>query len=442
MLRRPTTLALAIVCAGLLAGAAAGVAAERQLVDGIAAVVGDQIVLESEIDEEFYLYQMRTGGSTAGIAGPEGLAIRTQIVSEMIDEMLLVAMAKRDTIELEPGMLEAEMDNRIDDLRERHGSQEALEAALEAQGLTIDQLMGMYSDDIERRLLAEMVVRGEIHRKLDVTWGEVDTYYAEHTEEIAQMPETYEIAGILVVPKVSEAAKRVAIERMTGIKDRLEAGEAFEDLAREHSDDASAELGGDLGYVTRGIMVPEFEEAVFALEAGEVSGIVPTRFGFHLIRVDEKEDDRVRARHILARVTPGPADDVLAQARAESLRQLVLAGDDFASVAYEYSDDPISRERGGELGKFTVDGVAPAFTGVLFDLEVGEIAEVVRGDSGYYVLKLVAHEEPHLASLDEIREDLREFLFSLKAEEGYRELLDRLHSEIHIDIRTRMASEQ
>jgi peptidyl-prolyl cis-trans isomerase SurA len=275
-----------------------------------------------------------------------------------------------------------------------------------------------------------------------VTWGEVEAYYAEHTEEIAQMPETYEIAGILVVPKVSEEAKRDAIERMTAIKDRLEAGEAFEDLAREHSDDASAELGGDLGYVTRGIMVSEFEEAVFALEVGEVSGIVPTRFGFHLIKVEDKEDDRVHARHILARVAPGPADDVLAQARAESLRQLVLAGDDFASVAYEYSDDPVSRERGGELGTFTVDGVAPAFGAVLFDLEVGEIAEVVRGDSGYYVLKLVAHEEPHLASLDEIREDLREFLFSIKAEEGYRELIDRLHGEIHIDIRTRMASEQ
>ena len=96
----------------------------RQLVDGIAAVVGDQIILESEIDEEFYIYQMRTGAS--GLSTDDMARVRSGIVREMVDEMLLVAMAHRDTVQLDPGALESELENRVAELVERHGSEEAL----------------------------------------------------------------------------------------------------------------------------------------------------------------------------------------------------------------------------------------------------------------------------------------------------------------------------
>ncbi len=438
MTSRATMARALVLAATLLAFSAVVTPAARQLVDGIAAVVGDEIILESEIDEELYIYQLRTG--TGSMSESEALSVRSEIVRQMVDETLLVAMARRDTVMLPSGGLEAELERRVEEVKRRHGTDAAFSAALAEQGLTLDELKVMYRDDIERRLLAEIVVRREVHSRIDVTWGEVENYYEEHTDEVGRVPESYEVAGILSVPQVSEAAKRGATERMMEVRAKLDAGESFEDLAREYSDDVTAASGGDLGFIARGIMVPEFEDAVFALDPGEVSGVVPTRFGFHIIQAVEKDDDRVHARHILARLSPGPEDAARARARAETLRQMVVGDADFADVAREYSDDPQSREQGGSLGTFTLEELEPSFQAVLAGLEPGGITEVIEGDSGFYVLKLLGHNEPRTAVLDEIREVLREYVFGLKAEEAYVVLMDRLANEIHIDIRTEMAS--
>lgn len=432
-------LLLAAVAAAALPAAAQETEA-RQLVDGIAVVVGDEIILESEVDEEFYIYQMRSGGRA--LSQDDALRLRSSIVRELVEETLLVAMAHRDSVVLQPGDLKREMDRRVGELRERHGSQQALEEALAAEGMTLDQLKDLYEDEIERRLLAQEVVRREVHGDIDVTWGEVEDYYAEHTDEVGNVPEAFQVAGILVTPKVSEAAKRSAIDRLTEATAKLEDGVPFEEVAREYSDDPSAATGGELGTFERGVMVPEFEDAAFALAVGEVSGIVPTRFGFHVIQVTDKTDDKIRARHILARVVPGPDDEVRARASADSLRERALAGEDFAELARARSDDATSRESGGVLGWFTRDDLAPAFLGVLEGLSPGDVPDVVPGDAGFYVLKLLAHEEARTATLDEVRENLKEYLFSLKAEEAYTALIDRLSTEIFVDVRTEMVPEQ
>ena len=412
----------------------------RQLVDGIAAVVGDQIILESEIDEEFYIYQMRTGAS--GLSTDDMARVRSGIVREMVDEMLLVAMAHRDTVQLDPGALEGELENRVAELVERHGSEEALEAALAQEGLTLPELKDLYADEIERRLLAEKVVRGEVHSSIDVTWGEVENYYAENADEVGKAPEAFRVGGIMVIPKITEDAKQAAIDRMAEVSERLAAGEPFEDLAREYSDDASGATGGDLGTFGRGVMVPEFDDAVFAMEEGEVSGIIPTRFGFHIVQVLEASDTSVHARHILARVTPGPEDEVRARATAESLRQRVLDGEDFAELARLRSDDPATSEEGGVLGWFTHENLSPSFKNVVTELSAGEVADVTAGESGFYVLKLLEHKEARIASLDEVRENLKDYIFARKAEKAYGELIDRLSSEIFVDIRTGMVPEE
>jgi peptidyl-prolyl cis-trans isomerase SurA len=428
----------AILALSLLAALCAGAQEDppgggRHLVDGIAAVVGDEIILESEVDEEVYLYQMRVGGR---IPQDQAAAVRTEILREMVDEALLVAMARRDTIELTDGELEAELERRVGALREQHGSAEALDRALAAEGLTLAELRDLYRDDIERRLLAEKAVRQEVHAKIDVTWREVEDYYDENADEVARVPEAYRIAGILVTPGVSEAAKRRAIERMTEVRDRLAAGEDFAALAREFSEDGSAAAGGELGRFGRGMMVPEFEEAAFALEPGEVSGIVPTRFGFHIIEVLEKDDESVRARHILARVEPGPEDEERARAKAESLRQLVIDGADFAEVALEHSDDQVSKEAGGVLGWFGPGEMSPPILAIIEGLGPGEVGEIVRGDTGFYVIKLLEHETGRIAPLDEVREDLREYLFNLKVRDELAALIERLSQELYVDIRT------
>jgi len=408
----------------------------RQKVDGIAAIVGDEIILESDIDEELYLFNMRSGGQA--LTESNVLQYRGEVVREMVDEMLLVAKAHRDSIMLAPGALDEELDRRVAELESRHGSPEALNAALEAEGLTREGLREIYREDIERRMLAERVIRNEVHGKIDVTWRDVEKYYEEHGSDVGEVPEAFHVSGIVSSPKVSEERKRVAYDRLNAARAELDAGTSFEDVAARYSDDASASRGGDLGWFGRGMMVPEFEDAAFALSVGEVSGVVPSRFGFHVIKLEEQDGERIRARHILARVVPGPEDVERARARADSLRAMILDGAEFASIAGGYSDDEASSARGGDLGWFAPGDLDPQFEGALRQLEPGGITDVLEGDGGYYILQLVEYEEPRTAELDEIRDQLKEYIFGLRAEERFQELMEELRSEIFIDIRTEL----
>jgi len=425
--------AVALLAVAFLASPGTALGDGRRLVDGIAAVVGDQVILESEVDEELYLYQARAGGDIA--SDEDALTLRDRLLREMVDEMLLVAKARRDTIALEPGELDDEIDRRLADLKTRHGSEEAFQAALANEGFTEADLRKIYRDDIERRLLAQKVVDKEVRPRVDVTWAEVSAYYSEHTAEVGAVPEGYQVAGILIMPKVSEDAKRAAHARLEEARARLERGEAFEELAREYSDDPSGAGGGDIGTFARGAMVPEFEEAAFALEPGETSGVVTTRFGFHLIQVMEKSGDTIHARHILARLGPGPEDGARAAALAESVRQRAAAGEDFAALAAAYSDDPRSSAAGGVLGWFTPDDLVPEFRATIEALAPGGVGPILQGDGGYYVLKLLSHEKARTATLDEVRPKLREFLMNQRMEEEYRKLIDRLSGEIYVDLR-------
>lgn len=427
------TAALLVLAALAAAGAAR---AERQLVEGVAAVVGDQIILESEVDEELYLYQARSG---VRLEPEEAQQARDRILQEMVDEMLLVAKARRDSIALEPGELDAEIGRRIDDLRARQGSDEAFQAALAREGLTEADLRRIYRDDVERRLLGQKVVDRDVRPRADVTWAEVGAYYEEHTAEVAAVPERYEVGGVLIRPTVSEGAKRAAHARIEEIRGRLAQGELFENLAREYSDDPSAADGGDLGTFERGTMVPEFEDAAFALNEGETSGIVTTRFGFHLIQAVEKGEDSMHARHILLRLAPGPEDDSRAAALAESVRQRAAAGEDFAALASRYSADTRSAQQGGVLGWFAREELVPEFLSAIEALAPGEVGAVLPGDGGYYVLKVLAHEDARTASLDEVRSRLRDFLVERRTEEEYQRLIDRLSGEIYVDVRSQAA---
>jgi peptidyl-prolyl cis-trans isomerase SurA len=430
----------ALVAVAILAAAGAAFGDGRQLVDGIAAVVGDQVILESEVDEELYLYQARAGGEVT--SDEEALAKRDEILREMVDEMLLVAKAKRDTITLDPGELDAEITRRLADLRARHGSEEAFQAALAKEGFTEADLKKTYSDDIERRLLAQKVVDKEVRPRVDVTWAEVTAYYNEHTAEVGAVPEGYEVAGILITPRVSEDAKKAAYARLAEVRARLDRGEAFEDLAKQYSDDPSGANGGDLGTFGRGAMVPEFEEAAFALNPGETSGVVTTRFGFHLIQVVDKSGDTIHARHILVRLSNGPEDVARAAARADSVRQRAVAGEDFAALAAAYSDDARTGAAGGVLGWFTPEDLVPEFRGAIEAMAPGEVGPILQGDGGYYVLKLLSHEEARTATLEEVRPKLREFLMNQRMEEEYRKLIDRLSGEIYVDLRSKAAPSQ
>lgn len=202
-----------------------------------------------------------------------------------------------------------------------------------------------------------------------------------------------------------------AYERLAAIRDSVLAGADFAELAVRHSEDPSvAQNRGDLGYFSGGRMIQAFEEQAYGTPVGDVSDVFRTRFGYHILRVTDRRpvEPDVRASHILIRLTPDAtaADSAEARALAESLKQRIEAGEDFAELAREYSDDQASGAKGGDLGFFAKSRMVLPFAEAAYALEeVGEVSDLVETRFGYHLIQLTGREEPQ--TYDEMYPELK-----------------------------------
>ncbi|NOZ49776.1 MAG: hypothetical protein GXP37_06960 [Chloroflexi bacterium] len=209
-------------------------------------------------------------------------------------------------------------------------------------------------------------------------------------------------------------AEADALAKAFAARKRIVDGEDFAVVAKELSEDpGSAPNGGELGWFGRGQMVPAFEDAAFSLAVNEISQPVKTDFGFHIIQVEEKDEakDQVRARHILFRIDTSPAADAVAAAEKKALSKLddaktrIEAGESFADVAKELSDDPVSAEKGGDLGWFAADNTRlPAeVVTAAFSLEPGQLSDPIKTNAGYYLIQVEEKDPQHPVDENELK---------------------------------------
>lgn len=180
-------------------------------------------------------------------------------------------------------------------------------------------------------------------------------------------------------------------------------------------------------------MVPEFEQAAFALKPGQTSDIVQTRYGLHILRLTGQQGDSIRVSHILVRVTPSEADIQRAKKVAQSLRDRITAGENFSKIAQSYSDDLDSKDKGGDLGEVEVDRLPPAFKDAVAVLKEGEMSEVVRTEYGFHILKLIKREPARTPTYEEIKERLTQYLTQQKMEERYESWMKELKKKTFIE---------
>lgn len=191
-----------------------------------------------------------------------------------------------------------------------------------------------------------------------------------------------------------------AYERLAAIRDSVRAGADFAELARRHSEDPSvAQNNGDLGYFSGGRMIQAFEDQAYATPVGEVSDVFRTSFGYHILRVTDRRpaEAEIRASHILIGLgaDASAADSAAARALADELLGRIRAGEDFADLAREYSDDAASGARGGDLGFFGRDRMVAPFSDAAYALEdVGDVSDVVETRFGYHIIRLTDRREP------------------------------------------------
>ncbi|HHE54384.1 MAG TPA: parvulin peptidyl-prolyl isomerase [Caldithrix abyssi] len=403
----------------------------QQLVESIAAIVDKEIILRSEVEQftQNYILQNRL---KIRPGSEEYNQLRKKMLEGLIEQKLLLAKAEADTVKVDDQMLDQRVEERIKYMVEQVGSQDKLE---EIFGSSISQIRKDTRKLIKEQMLVEQV-RAMRFRDVKVSRREVEEFYKMYKDSLPTRPATVDISHILKVIKPSEEAQLKAYRKAEMVLQKLKDGEDFAKLAKLYSEDpASAKRGGDLGFTQRGDLVPEYEAVAFNLKDGEISDIVQTQFGFHIIQLIERRGERIHTRHILIQVKPTEEDEKRIVEQLKEIRQKILDGADFSEMALKYSDDENVTKDKGHLGVFELDKLQiPQFRQVLANMKPGEISEPFKTDYGYHIVKLNAREEAHKLTLENDWEQIEQMALNFKMQKEYQKWLAQLRKEIFVKI--------
>lgn len=313
---------------------------QSQVVDKIVAVVGKNVILQSDVEKQYMEYRLR-GGAEGSYQ-----SLHCEILESLLFQKLMLNQAEMDSLTIEDDVVDAEMTRRIGGYMAGFGSQEKMEAYF---GKTLPEIKDELRPIIKDGMLQEQVM-AKINENVVVTPSEVKAFYKNLPPDSLPMvnPE-FEIAQIVKRPPVSIDEKLEVKDRLYQIRKRILSGESsFSTMAILYSEDpGSAKKGGELGFVGKGEFAPAFETAAFNLRDGEISEVVETEFGFHIIQLIERRDDMVNCRHIL--LTAKVPVEALEKAKGEldSVVLLIRSGEmTFEEACKKFSDDD-SKSNGG-----------------------------------------------------------------------------------------------
>jgi len=404
----------------------------QQLVDGIAAIVGKEIILRSEIQQYVQNYVVQ---NRIDVKNNQGLLnnLKAQTMEKLIEQKLLLAKAEEDTLQVDDMMLDQKVDERIRYLIGQTGSEDKLEKVF---GSPMKKIKRDTRKVVKEQLLVEQVRAARL-RGLKVSRREVEAFYKTYKDSLPDLKETVDISHILMLVKASEASQDEAYKKISKIYEEIKNGADFAKAAEQYSDDpASAQRGGDLGLISRGDFVPEFETAAYQLKDGEISDIVQTQFGFHIIQMIERRGEKIHTRHILVRVTPTEDDEQHIVDVLNGIRQQALAGASFDSLALKYSEDDNVTKDSGHLGIFEVDQmVIPQFKKVVDAMNPGDISTPFKTDFGYHIVKLNDRQDARSFTLEKDWERIEQMALNHKMETKYVEWINELKKTVPIDIK-------
>ena len=396
-----------------------------RVLDRVVAVVGDEIITESEL-------QLQLLQATRSNPGTEDASMRGRVLDAMMNDKLILAQAEIDSITVAPDEVTRRIDEQVNKLIRYYGSEEKFE---QSAGMTIAQMKREYRDDIRKRIMIEMIQQRELG-EIDITHREVSEFYQTYGDSLPPVPEQIELRQIVLFPRVTESFREAARARAQSLLDSVRAGVSFEDLARRHSDDpGSARNGGSLGLARRGVFVRQFEEAAFALEPGQVSDLVETQFGFHIIKLVEKKGEAVRPLHILVKVQKTGESDQAVIDTLHALRRRILAGEDFATLAMRYTEDEETKKFGGGLGVIEVAELSDEMKKVQQELGDGDISVptklTMNRDYAYAIVQLQRRIPQHRATLDGDYTRIANFAKIFKQNRTYAEWIEKIKANVY-----------
>jgi peptidyl-prolyl cis-trans isomerase SurA len=405
-----------------------GAAQQKELADRIIATVGENIILQSDVEIAFLQEQSK---QTEKVLSPD---IKCTILDNLLLEKLFLAQGALDSVVVQEEEINAELDRRVKYFTSLFGSKEKLEAYY---GKSTAELKDEFTEDVKNQLLSDRV-RGKVFSGLKVSPKEVKDYFNRIPKDsIPLFNEEVEIGQIVMFPKVNDEQKALSKEKLLRIKKEIEAGADFSLQAILYSDDpGSASDGGNLGIVERGELVPDFEAAAYKLNEGQMSEIVETPFGFHLIRLDEKRGDKLKLRHILIKPKITNGDVLRVEEVMDSIaHQLKVDSLTFREAVKYFSEDETSKSVGGMMVNpktgapyFEKADIEGNLIFTLDQMKVGQYSDVLNHTTqertgemkkGYRIIFLKSETSAHKASLER---DYAKIQLAAKSEKQQQEM--------------------
>ncbi len=411
--------------------------AQPQVIDGVVAVIGQEIILKSEVEQQHESFVMQ-GGEAANIT-------ICKVFEDMLIEKLLIHHAEIDSVVVSDEEIESNMDRRLDQLVYQIGSKEKLEEYYKKSMVEIKEEMRPFM----RNQMTAQRMQGQITADIKVTPSEIQAFFNSLPQDSLPLINTeVELSQIVKFPDVSPEAETDAVEKLTKLKERIEGGTSFSTMAILYSEDpGSAKNGGEYKGIKRGQFVKEFEAVAFNLQIGDVSDPFKSEFGYHIVQVQAKRGEELDLRHILIKPKISEANLQEAKALLDSLRRSINDGlITFEEAAKEFSDDKESRYNGGTLvnlntgdTKWEINQLERSMFVTIEKLERGQVSEAKffrkpDGKEGYRLVKLDDRIEPHKANIRDDYTKIQTFALNQKQGKVMKEWIEEKIKESYVKI--------
>ncbi|MBZ0198815.1 MAG: peptidylprolyl isomerase [Ignavibacteriaceae bacterium] len=404
----------------------------QEVIDKIVAVVDNEIIMQSELNFQINLFaaQRQLDPNTPGL--------KDKILNSIIEEKLVLAQAELDSIVVGEDEVEQRLDYQIELFKQQYGSKERVE---QIYGMSIDRIKRESRDEVRKQLMIQHL-REKKFATVEATRRETEEFFSNYKDSIGVIPEKVNIYHIYRNPKTSTEAKLKFKRKAEELLDSLKAGVDFEILARKYSEDpGSSAAGGDLGFVKKGVFYPEFEAAAYALKEGELSGVVESPVGFHIIQLIEKRGESIHTRHILVKIkTDEDADLKTIEFLSEVRDTIINSAATFAEMAKKYSEDEDTKAFGGQLGNFYLNQLDKNMLEAVSKLKEGDISFPRRidygtGSYGYHIIFLKERVAQHQADLDKDYTEIKSLADDYKKQQKYTEWITELKEKIYWEVR-------
>lgn len=433
-----------VICAGLVTSVHSQV-----VIDEVIAKVGSENILLSDLEGDFS-YRKSLDPSITD-------EIKCAILNDIISQKVLVYQARLDSIPVTNEEVEARLNYRFDVVLSQMNGDESF--FQEYYGATVDEMKERYREDQKEQILAEKM-QNNILSEVKITPDEVKQFYAAIPyDSIPYLNAEVELGELVLKPEVNAEQKKIAHDKITDIRNRIiNGGEGFSELAIKYSDDfGSGQRGGDLGFAKRGTFVPEFEAVAFTMKEGEISDIVETEFGFHVLQLIERRGNTVRVRHILIKPVITAEDVTLCKEKLDSIRTLIVNDSltfELAVKKFGLKDMPSYTNNGRIKNQKTGNNffesadLDPDTYFAIDEMEVGGITSPLEltmpGNEKYFrIVKLLSLNKPHKANLEQDYDKITMAAKENKKQEYYMDWIkDKIKSTyIEVDDRFKNCSE-